>query len=60
MITPFLAFAMLGAIDSAIASNGSGGSPGVVMAASSGGAIVRGGERPMGAFPESGPYPSSS
>lgn len=32
---------------------------GAVSAASSGGTIVRVGERPMGTFPESNPYPPS-
>lgn len=47
------------AADSASAASGSGGGTGAVMAASSGGAIVRVGERPMGTSPESKPYPPS-
>ena len=47
------------AADSASVASGSGGGAGAVMAASSGGAIVRVGERPMGTFPESKPYPPS-
>lgn len=45
--------------DSASVASGSGGGVGAVMATSSGGAIVRVGERPMGTFPESKPYPPS-
>lgn len=47
------------AADSASVASGSGGGAGAVMAASSGGTIVRVGERPMGTFPESKPYPPS-
>lgn len=47
------------AAGSASVASGSGGGAGAVMAASSGGAIVRVGERPMGTFPESKPYPPS-